>query len=401
MMSDSKVKILCLYKGSYPKGQAMANRLRNYADAICSENIDFTVASEGQKVKPTSEDVLFEGHKVLHWRTNSIWDKWPLIREVSAWLHRIKLYKYVVSHGEYDVLFSSGYRWPQMIVILFLAKITKKKYVVELNELPHSIKARRMDTPFSNAFKRFITLRCVFPFVDGFICISKELEELLEPIVPASCKVIRVPILTDVPTIPSNPSRLNSDFIFHAGTLTNFKDGIETVFEAYGKAVRENGLTLRYEFSNFNTLPAIKNKIRKIINRYELQELVTFHNYLSIEELHQKLESCYMVVINKPNNIRNKYNFSTKLGECMGYGIPIITTAYGDSAMFLRDHNNALIIRDSSDSDQIAVLMHTLHSDKGLAKQIGIEARKTAEQEFHYSNFSKPLQDYFLALKNG
>jgi hypothetical protein len=45
--------------------------------------------------------------------------------------------------------------------------------------------------------------------------------------------------------------------------------------------------------------------------------------------------------------------------------------------------------------------MHTLHSDKGLAKQIGIEARKTAEQEFHYSNFSKPLQDYFLALKNG
>ena len=108
-----------------------------------------------------------------------------------------------------------------------------------------------------------------------------------------------------------------------------------------------------------------------------------------------------MVVINKPNNIRNKYNFSTKLGECMGYGIPIITTAYGDSAMFLKDHNNALIISDSSDSDQIAVLMHTLHSDKGLAKQIGIEARKTTEQEFHYSNFSKPLQDYFLALKNG
>ena len=99
MMSDSKVKILCLYKGSYPKWQAMANRLRNYADAICSDNIYFTVASEGQKVKPNSEDVLFEGHKVLHWRTNSKWDKLPLIREVSSWLHRIKLYKYVVSHG--------------------------------------------------------------------------------------------------------------------------------------------------------------------------------------------------------------------------------------------------------------------------------------------------------------
>lgn len=400
MMSDSQVKILCLYKGSYPKGQAMANRLRNYADAICSENFGFTVASEGQKVKRASEELLFEGHKVFHWRKKSNWDKLPLIRDMSAWLHRIKLYKYLASQGEYDVLFSSGYRWPQMIVMLLLAKVIRKKYVVELNELPHSIKARRTDTSFSNALKRFITLRCVFPFVDGFICISKELEELLEPIVSSSCKVIRVPILTDVPTIPSNPSRIKSDFIFHAGTLTNFKDGIETVFEAYGKAVRQNGLDLRYEFSNFNTLPAIKDKIRKIINRYDLQDLVTFHNYLSQEELHQKLQSCYMVVINKPNNIRNKYNFSTKLGECMGYGIPIITTAYGDSFLFLEDHNNALIIGDSTDSDQLAVLMHTLHSDKELAKQIGIAARKTAEQEFHYSNFSKPLRDYFLALKN-
>ena len=400
-MPDSKVNILCLYKGSYPNGQAMANRLRNYAKAVSSENCVFTVASEGQKVKRASEELLFEGHKVFHWRKKSTWDKLPLIRDISAWFHRIKLFKYVVTQGEYDVLFSCGYRWPEMIMMLFLAKVTRKKYVIELNELPHSIMARRTDTTFSNALKRFITLRCVFPFVDGFICISKELEALLEPIVSVSCKVIRVPILTDVPTIPSNPSRLNSDFIFHAGTLTNFKDGIETVFEAYGKAVRENGLTLRYEFSNFNTLPAIKNKIRTIINRYDLQDLVTFHNYLSADELHQKLESCYMVVINKPNNIRNKYNFSTKLGECMGYGIPIITTAYGDSAMFLKNHNNALIIEDSSDSDQIAVLMHTLHSDKELAKQIGIEARKTAEKEFHYSNFSKPLQDYFLALKNG
>ena len=71
MMSNSQVKILCLYKGSYPKGQAMANRLRNYADAICSENIDFTVASEGQKVKRASEELLFEGHKVFHWRKKS------------------------------------------------------------------------------------------------------------------------------------------------------------------------------------------------------------------------------------------------------------------------------------------------------------------------------------------
>ena len=401
MMSDSDINILCLFKGSYPKGQAMANRLRNYADAICSEDVDFTVASEGQKVNRVTKDVLFDGHKVYHWRKKSKWDSLPFIRDLSALFHRVKLYRYITSYKEYDVLFSSGYRWPQMIAILCIAKLAKRKYIIELNELPHSIKARRMDTTFSNALKRFITIRCIFPFVDGFICISKELEQLLEPVVSKSCKIIRIPILTNVPSTPLNSARLSSDFIFHAGTLTNHKDGIETVFEAYGKAVRDHGLALRYEFSNFNTLPAIKNKINKIISQYELQDLVTFHNYLSKEELHLKLESCYMVVINKPNNIRNKYNFSTKLGECMGFGIPIITTAFGDSELFLEDDKNALIIGDSSDSDQLALLMNSLYSDKELAKRIGLEARKTAEQEFHYSNYRKALKNYFLALNNG
>lgn len=431
------MKILCAYKGKYPDGMAMANRLRCYAKALTEEGIRFDVASEGQKQgrgqnqgsrAPEDWVELFEGHRVWHWsqagRTGMLG---VLPSKLFGWTERFRLYSAIWRDRDASVVMSAGYRWPQMLMFLLICLLRGKAYVIELNELPHSIIASRLQTEQGNRLQRWITLRLVFPRINGFLAISENLKSLALQTASGDAKIVTIPILTDDLHLGSDKglaplqsfgydgsqtpvhqpeiekrvdARLKEavPVIFHAGTLTIEKDGILTVFEAVGKAIREHGLAVRFHLSNFTTLPRIKAEIRRIIEAYGIQEYVTFFNHLSAEELDREFRGCSLVVINKPDNERNRFNFSTKLGECMSYGLPVITTATGEAGRFLRDGENCLVIRDSGSAEEIAGHVRTLLTDGELAASTRKHALKTAKKHFHYGNHRVAMAEFFRSV---
>ena len=392
------MQVLCVYKGKYPDGMAMANRLRHYAEALSQEGIALDVASEGQRGQPGSTwETLRPGHRVWHWRYAQKFDNLPIIRDVAGALYRVRLYAHVW-RSPASVMFCCGYPWTTQAVCCLIARLSGKRFAIELNELPYSILVARLDTEWGNRLKRWLAFHLVYPWIDGFLVISAALGEVARRHGSPQALITKVPILTDGEDLAPRNVRPDADpYVFHAGTLTEEKDGISTVVEAFAKcaAGRPN---LRFELSNYVTLPSIKQRIESILKAYEVRDRVTFHRHLSRETLQEKLLSCALVVVNKPENLRNRHNFSTKLGEYMSLGLPIITTATGDAAQYLVDGENCLLIADASDSDEIARHMQTLLDDPVLAQTLGENARKTSQASFAYAHHASSLGAFFRTL---
>ncbi|MHA7865538.1 glycosyltransferase family 4 protein [Flagellimonas marinaquae] len=376
----------------------MANRLKCYAKAFVASEINFTVASEGQKSNSPERMAIFEGHDVWLWRKPYFWDRIPVFNLFFAGVARWKLYAHLFRNQEIDVIFSAGYRWPQMIVFALIARLSGKKYVLELNEVPHSIIVSRYQTKATNQLKKWITLHFAFPLIDGFIVISNNLDSLAMAHANQKAKTIKIPILTDS-VVPKTDYSLKKELtIFHAGSLTIDKDGIVTVFESVAKAITQSGMNIQFALSNYQTLPGIKSQIESIMDRYGIRDNVTFFNYLSKEELEVQYRNASLVIINKPDNYRNRYNFSTKLGECMSYGLPIIATSVGESANYLQDGENCLLLQSSEDAEELSAKILRIVQDPQLAQLLGEGAKNTADRYFHYSNYKETFNDFFRNL---
>ena len=186
--------------------------------------------------------------------------------------------------------------------------------------------------------------------------------------------------------------------IFHAGTLTLEKDGIVTVFEAIGLAMQKSEKNIRFVLSNYRTLPKIKHQIEAILDKYGMREKVVFNDFMKKADLEDTFRSSSLVIINKPDNYRNRYNFSTKLGECMSYALPIISTTVGESEQYLEDSKNCLVIHSSDNAEELCDHILKILSNTDLAQSLGIKAKNTADKYFRYSNYIQAFKDFLYRL---
>jgi glycosyltransferase involved in cell wall biosynthesis len=133
------------------------------------------------------------------------------------------------------------------------------------------------------------------------------------------------------------------------------------------------------------------------MDKYGIKENVIFHNHLSKEQMDENLRRCTLVIINKPDNKRNSYNFATKLGEYMSYGIPIISSDVGDSKLYLQDGVNSLIV-PSTDVDGLVEKIGYILDNPDEAIRIGNNGRATAVRSFDYLLYSSSLRQFFRDL---
>ncbi|MBK8683458.1 MAG: glycosyltransferase [Bacteroidetes bacterium] len=257
-----------------------------------------------------------------------------------------------------------------------------------------------MQTRFTNKIHRKILFQLIFPLISGFIVISENLVNIVKEFKTRNAQFVKIPILIDDECLKNVQiyDRFESPFIFHAGTLTEEKDGILIVFEAFSIVTTTTHPNLRLILSNYTTLPKVKENIQRIIEHYGVREKVKFHSHLNQIDLFEYYRKCSMVIINKPDNFRNKYNFSTKLGECMNFAIPIIATDVGDSSIYLKNNHNVLIIEDSYSSNEVANHIRKIMDNPKQSELLGINAFSTAQDSFNYSLHSDKLSSFFQNL---
>lgn len=389
------MKVLCCYKGTYPQGMAMAKRLYMYAKICASIKFSFTVFSEKCSSKQ-HKGKPFDYHSYIQWKKKSVFDSNIIIRDLYSSIYRLKLFLLIFKAKDYDIIFTSGYKWPTILCFKFICLLTQKKLVIELNELPYSLSKTRFS--FLNKINSFILFNFIYKLIDGYIVISQKLFNVASKYKKTNSKVFLIPILINSEDKIQRIKNTSTPFIFHAGTLNDEKDGIIEVFKAFGNLKSNLNTPIKFILSNSKMDVKTNKIINQIIDDYDMKDNIIFHNYLTDTELRLYYQKCIAVVINRPNTYRNSFNFSTKLGESLFYSIPVITTNYGESRKYLIDGFNCLIIDEKKPVESISNHIYGLISNKYDVNFLTQNGQKQALDCFDYKNFSDDFKYFILSL---
>lgn len=393
------MNVYILTKNPFPYGMAATNRIKCYARAILSEKIDCKVIvwnySDSHSQLPYKGVIegipyQFVGKSSRRASCKYIGKIQSLI--LQLWLPFF-LYKKVKKD---DIILSYGlgmnFYWR------FLIYMVHKKnayYIQELCELPYGVTAETTKTIKDREYY----YKHLFPIFDGVIVISDALKDLAKKYCTPKCIIQKIPILVDYDEYNLSNNLFSSEYpyIFHSGTLYEQKDGILGMIEAFGIANQSLNHKIRFILTGTIEKSPHAGKIKVLIDKYQLHDLIHFTGYLSHEELKEKLSQSSLVIINKYVTQQNKYCFSTKLGEYMAAGKPIIITRVGEAMNWLTNDYDCIVV-EPGDVKQMSEAIIKVFYDIEFSTKIANNSRRTCMNSFDYRNYGKSFADMFSSM---
>lgn len=386
------MKLYIVTREPFPEGLAATNRIKCYAKAYLSKNVKCKVIVYGRNnfcenipSKGIAEGVVYEyiGGSVHR-------KKGRLKAHIQSFFLYIKLLFYLFSSlNSGDVVLGYNQMVGQLTWLLVKVVHSRKAwYISELCELPYGTGSENTMT----ILQRNYAYKYLFPQYDGIIAISEALVKEARHYCSSSTVILKIPILVDFDNynIPDKSLSANYPYIFHAGTLYEQKDGILGMIEAFGIALRKTKLPIHFVLTGSLDKSPHKKEIKAIISKYNISEYIHFLGYVSSKELREYLAKASLVIINKYPTQQNKYCFSTKLGEYMAAGKPLIITRVGEAMNWLTDGYDSMMV-DPNDVSQLSDTILKAFSDITSLRIIGENAKKSCQCFFDYRNYSASL----------
>ena len=398
------MKVYIITNIGFPNGLAPGNRIKCYAKAILHAGIDCEVIiyrrteRYGYAPKNTDGEGVYEGISFKYIAGTPLRGRNVFIRRFNDYKDKLKLRFYLKSVlKENDIVFAySGHDVKYNIAICKLVHELKAKYITELCELPYGTSKETSST----IRNRHIVESKLLPIVDGVIPISESLKEYAQQFVNAKCCIQKIPIMVDFEkcNLENKSDEAECPYIFHSGALTEQKDGILGVIEAFGIAAQKLP-EIRYLLTGNLENSQYAKRITELLSEYNIKDRVIFLGYLTDDKLRDYLAHASLTIINKYRTQQNKYCFATKLGEYMAAGKPVITTNVGESQNWLSNEKNAYIV----EAENVKILAETIikaFENPTERKAIGECARQTCNTSFYYTIYSEILKKYCISLSD-
>ena len=394
------MKVYIITGEPFPNGLAATNRIKCYAKAVISQGAGCEVIvfrKTENPSNPTNTVGIGMFDSVIPFRYihgSPVPNKNFFIRKMEGLTAERRTVRYLKKRLK-----------PNDIVFAYIGR--DLGFVEKLITLTHDKKGvfcrDLCELPYGTGEETAQTIRCrqymlerVFPKIDGFVAISDALFDLAKTYASADSSVIKIPIMVEFAkySIEDRSDRVKVPFIFHAGTLTEKKDGFISMLEAF--AIAENRLPFPIRFVVAGDLESSpdKEKICSMIDRYNLKEKIVFLGYLKSDEVLKPLSEASLVVLNKYPNQQNQYGFSTKLGEYMAAGKPVVITRVGEAMNWLSDKENAYIV-DYGNTGQLADTIIKAFENPEERRRIGDNARLLCQKAFDYNVYGKALTEMF------
>lgn len=368
------MRILFLFDGVFPGPSAGAKRLELYRKGIENEGLEVKV-------------ILVQNKNISRFSSFT-----------SMIIIPLKVLKTFYSERKkHDSLFLYGFGWSTYILLSIIAKISGVKIYLEVNEKQGSVYGNRFTELFIVKKINILMTNFSYLFFDGFVVISNSLENYIRKNSSRKARIIKIPILVDLNNSQLNVSKphgVKMPYIFHSGALSERKDGILEVFAAFAIACNALNKQLHFYLTSKIAPKDVLEQIDKIIFQNNIQENVHFLGNISENELLSHQKYCSMVIINKYINEQNLYNFPTKLGEFMIFEIPVITTAIGEISKYLVNDLNAYIFEPNNIYELSDKILNVLKYPS-KSKQIGLNGKKLAENQFDYNLYGSHLVNLF------
>ena len=395
-----EMKVYIITREPFPIGMAATNRIICLAKAFRSAGVDCSVVIFRRKYTTNSIPGIgfFEGipYKYIggsaqraKGKLKAKFQSFFLTIQLLVFLtHRIKSGNVIYDYsGKSNILKS---------IMIWLVHKNGGFCVCELCEYPFGTGKETKKI----VKQRKYALNRLFPQYDGIVAISDALVDLAKHYCSPKCVIQKVPILVDFEkyNLPDESSQASIPYIFHSGTLYEQKDGILGMIEAFGRAVKELDFPVKFISTGYKEKSPHIYEINSIIKKYNIEDYVVFTGYINEEKLKMYLKGASMCIINKYPNQQNRYCFSTKLGEYMAAGKPIIITHVGEAVNWLENYKDALIV-EPQDIQALTNAIVKLFCNKDLRNAIGNNARETCHQAFDYKCHGRSLKHFLQTLK--
>lgn len=391
------MNVLVIYTGAYPKGEVTTHRVHNICKGLVAHGADVEILL----TRPTQKDGAirnpnalgtFEGVKYRHVRKKHIRSPYFIKRRWEDFMCSCGTVLHVLlNRSKSDITLIVGPSFDFRLFLPIVAKFTKSKTVLEINEYPF---VTRGNTGWTR-FKRGLLFKVIFPLYDGFIPISEELVRVVGEHKTAAASVIKIPILSSPVRVGNKgPSLLSNPYIIHAGSLSEEKDGMSGLLEAFALARKEVAQDIRLVITGNVKRAREYVAVKQLISGHGIEDAVIFTGFLENEELRRYFTHASLAIINKLDSVQNRYCFPTKLADYCSYGIPVITTTVGESTYYLQDQINAYIVEPGNPpllADKIVQAFACPEERMAMSRA----SKKLYENDFSSSLQGKQLMDIF------
>ncbi len=399
-----KKNILFLHEGTFPEGFAMAFRLKMYFKMLDDNLFNYKIIVPRKSTIASIENN--DSHIDYLWKEvvpqNKFLRKFLYIIQDFKWT--IQLFK---NRKNIDVIFVAAMSIFPLFLITLISKILGKKVILELNEYPYSSQGGNAldDLEIYKKYRRFITEKFIYKNIYGVVSISPKLSEYIIKI-NNQLKVVEIPVLCDVDYFknieslsPTEKKVPTHKFTVHASNLSEYKDGFSTNLKAigeYNQSVQEieNKIHL---IITLNGIPhLLESSLRPIIDHYQLNDYLHFVGYLDESELYNLYKNAEFLIINKPDNLQNTYNFPTKLSEYLYFGKILLVSTNHAMDQYLEKNVHCKKFESNNFEELTSFIQETMSLGNNFSYREA--SQRLVENEFDYKSNANEFNQYFTQI---
>jgi glycosyltransferase involved in cell wall biosynthesis len=222
---------------------------------------------------------------------------------------------------------------------------------------------------------------------DQIIAVSVWMAETIRSVVPS----LKSPLAVihngiEIPSLEHGAYDGRILHVYTAARLTAPKN-VELLVHAMQKVLQIHPDATLTILGDGELLPNLKEASRRL----GIGDRVTFHGYVfQPEKYYPELDLFVLPSLSEA--------FGLSLLEAMAWGKPCVATDVGGTLDFLQNNKNGLSV-PSNDQNAMAEAIIRIMTEPSLAKRLGIEARKTAEQ-FSIEKTVKQIEELYAKQLN-
>ena len=291
-----------------------------------------------------------------------------------------------------DIVYAYSMLCSEILLLKLAVVIRRAKLVLEIVEIPF------YHDKLISRIRRFFTEHFAFALLDGATCISEALEDYVKEHSSKRTKITQVPILvSDIVNIQTD-SEYRVPYIIHTGSMLERKDGISYILKAFAEFKKTDNSACRLVFAgpDSNEKCSYNSMIRDLgIKDYvDLLGMITDSVRLASLQKNAALSIVYRF-----DNTQTRHGFSTKMGEILIAGTPLITTPVGGHTAYLSDGVNVKYV-EPGNVGQLTEAITLLIHNKEIAAKIGQNGRKLAQQVFNPYYQGQRIKTFFNSIQN-
>lgn len=218
--------------------------------------------------------------------------------------------------------------------------------------------------------------------IDGLFVISTTLRDYF---IESGCQSNRLTIvnsIVDFSRFKGLTKEETESYFAYCGNGNNKKDKVDELIKVFAR------VAARHEDIKFYIIGPTKQVYKdekdnvQLVHELGLDDRVVFTGMKPACEVPQLLVNAKALFLTRPDTLQNRAGFSTKLGEYLASGNPVVAAGVGDIPLYLKDRENAFVF-EPGDFNAVEDAMESILANPEHSKHIGNAGRITAERCFN------------------